>query len=155
VTKSRKNRWTTTIAVVLVTAALGVPTQAAGTARPTHVTAHSPAPTSALDECGRAGLEIAVQMPGSAGGYSCAPTPYDDEVMAAAQALVTEADETMPAAAPRQYLKVKSAATQVVAGVNYKLVVRVWCARPETLIGTVYVALDDSSTVTSLFGLAG
>jgi hypothetical protein len=97
-------------------------------------------------------LEITEGLPG---GYVCASTPYDDEVIAAAQALLTEADDTLPAGAPRQDFVVRSAATQVVAGINYKLVVRVWCPRPETLIGTVFVALDDTTSVTDLFALAG
>jgi hypothetical protein len=152
--KSRRIRWATAIAVALLTAALGAHAQATGTTRTAHAAAAaSPAAaTSTRDECGRAGLEITT---GLAGGYRCAPTPYGDEVIAAAQALVTAADETLPAAARRQNFVVRSAATQVVAGVNYKLVVRVRCPRPETLIGTVFVSLQGSPAVTNLYALAG
>ncbi|GAA2038028.1 hypothetical protein GCM10009839_44310 [Catenulispora yoronensis] len=96
--------------------------------------------------CGSPGLEILTGMPGS---YSCAPVPYGPQVQAAGRALVDWANANLPERSPRRHFRVVSAATQVVAGTNYKLLVFVYGERGQTeaLAGTVYRALNGTMTV--------
>jgi hypothetical protein len=86
------------------------------------------------------------------GGFRCVQAPYGSDVAAAAKALIDGLDHTLPG--HRHSFKVLSAATQVVAGENYQLVVLVPGKLPEIVIGTVYRPLTGPLSVTNVYAIA-
>jgi hypothetical protein len=113
----------------------------------------TPAPASGIVRCGPGGLEIRGGT--LAGGYTCAAEPYDSDVQSAARALISSIDHMLPSgSAQRDKYQIESAAAQVVAGMNYQLVIRVNGAHPETVIGTVYRPLTGDMSVTDVYALA-
>lgn len=143
------------IGAVAVAAATLAGAVLTGTAPASHA---APRPAAApvvpvIVRCGAGGLEIrGGALPG---GYQCAPLPYGHDVWAAARALVASVDRDLPEATPRlgRYV-VLSAADQVVAGVNYQLVVAVSGWQPEILVGTVHRALNGTFTVMNQYTIA-
>lgn len=109
-------------------------------------------PHRAVAVCGPGGLEISV---GGAGGYTCVATPYPAGARAAGRALIAYVNSAYPAGSSRRIFRITSAASQVVAGQNYQLVLRVYGQRAETVVGTVFRSLSGSLSITSAYVLAG